>query len=236
MRIGALIFLLSLYSGLFAQQVVDVGKTDANVNLNAFYTVGGTPFVTTKYVRVVSGTPYFSENWMRGKLELSSGRIYDSQVVRLDLLADELHYLGRNGEELVASTRIKRVSLTDTITGAQYNFIHSHFLEGSSSHPTGWYQLLENGKAALYKKTGKLVSESRPYGSATIEQSVKSNDQYFVSLNGSLSRVKKINELPELLGDRKEEIGQYIADNKLNGKKDAHYMTVIAYYNKPVEK
>lgn len=237
MRTLALIFVVGLHSTLCSQtNVVDVGKTDVNTSNNMFYVVGGSPFITTKYVKVVSGTAYFNENWMRGKVMLPSGKVYDSLRLRLDLLAEELQYINPAGTELIATTAIKGVTLIDSISGEPSHFVHSDFIPVPDIPSKGWYQYLVAGTGNLYKKTIKLISERRPYGASTVEQSIQSSDQYYIYANRVFSRVKKLNELPALLSDKKEEISKFIADKKLNGKKESDYISVITYYNELTQK
>lgn len=110
------LFLLQAMAG-HSQRVVDVGKEDVSLTSNMFYAVGGEPVSTIKYVRVVAGSPYFNESWMRGKVVMSGGFVYDSVLLRLDLLDNSLQYIGRGGRELIAVSVVKAVILRDSVSG-----------------------------------------------------------------------------------------------------------------------
>ncbi|MEL1693633.1 hypothetical protein V2W55_20155, partial [Acinetobacter baumannii] len=56
-----LLFSLLAYS---QQTVVDVDKSNG-LPQNAFYTVSGSPVVGYRFVRLVQGTPFFKESWMK---------------------------------------------------------------------------------------------------------------------------------------------------------------------------
>jgi hypothetical protein len=223
--------MIAHYTSLSQANVVDVGKQDVAVSTNMFYMVGGNPISTTKYIKVVDGTPYFNAGWMKGEILLPDGRVYDSLRLRLDLAADEVQYISPNGSELIVSTPVKAITFIDSISGDLFHFIHSEFMQVNPIPAKGWYQCLIEGKAFLYKKISKLVSENRPYGSATFEQSIESTDQYYIYVDRVFSRVKKISELPTLLRDKSGEIRNFISGKRLNGKKEMDYTQVVSYYH-----
>ena len=82
----SLLFILPAFA-CYSQQtkVVNVGKEELRISPNQFYTVNGEPVSSTKYIRVVEGTPYFNETWMKGSLDLSDGRGYENLWLKLDL-------------------------------------------------------------------------------------------------------------------------------------------------------
>ena len=92
---------------------------------------------------------------------------------------------------------------------------------------TGQYADLEK----LYKQYKKKISESRPYGSATVEQSIKTELRYFVLISGKWVRIKKIKELTDLLTDKKKEIQKFVEDKKLTKDIEANFEAVIAHNN-----
>ncbi|MBL7744449.1 MAG: hypothetical protein JNN00_13325, partial [Chitinophagaceae bacterium] len=223
----SLSFLVSGLTGYSQTKVVDVGKENVQITSSLFYSVGGEPVSTTKYVRVVSGSPYFSENWMKGKLALGDGRMYDSLRLKLDMVEHSLLFISQLGKELMATTPVRGVSLIDSLTGQQYHFIHSSYLSLAKNMEKGWYEILANGKAILYKYIRKDIKENRPYGSATIEQSIVDTDQYYVFYQNTFTRLKKIKEIPEILGEKKENLKLFIEQKKLTGRPDTDYSELV---------
>ena len=220
---------LSTISG-FAQQTVDVGKQDVRVSSNMFYSVAGSPVSTTKYVKLVSGSPYFSNEWMFGRVELADGSKYENVKLKLDLTDNSLLYLDRDSNEMIATASIKNVTLVDEFAGKEYDFTFSAFIKAANVE-TGWYQVLADGPTVMYKRIAKKIDENKPYGSATIEQTITSINKYFVFANSTLSNVKKFRELPDILTDRKDDLNKYISSMKLTGKSDADYADLVTYYN-----
>ncbi|HEX7847637.1 MAG TPA: hypothetical protein VF476_17675 [Chitinophagaceae bacterium] len=211
------------------QRVIDVGKSDQAV-MRAFFAVGGEPFSTTKYVKVVEGTPYFREEWMRGSLVVSDSMEYVNMRLRLDLLANDVEFIDKKGEILIATSSIREIRLVDSLTGNSFRFIHSSAIGGKEIQ-TGWYQVLTSGKATLYKKIHKQLDENRPYSSATTEQRISNINQYFILFNGSFTRVKKIKDVPDLFPDNKTVLSNFINSNKLSGKTDSDYISLVNEYN-----
>lgn len=229
-------FLVALSFACYSQpNTVDVGKNDGGVGSTMYYVVGGTPVSNTRYVKVVEGSPYFSDDWMKGKLVLSGGSMYDSLRLRLDLLANELQYISREGQEMIATTPVLAITLNDSSSGEQYHFVNSQLFVMPKTMGPGWYQLLVNGKVSLYKKLSKDIVETKPYGSATVEQTIRTSGQYFIVTNNLVTRVKKLKDLPDLLKERKDDLAKFISINNLGGKSDADFTSVITLYNKLLE-
>jgi hypothetical protein len=230
-----LLLLLSAIAGYSQTTVVDVNKDDVNVTTTMFYTVGGSPVSSTKYVKVVSGTPYFEDVWMKGRLTLQNGTVYDSLMLKLDMVDNTLLYIGANGETMTATSLIKDATLINS-AGKEYHFIHSSFMGGPSTMQRGWYQALTTGHATLYKYFSKNLIENKPYGSATVEQSIVTVEKFLILNNSVFTWVKKWKELPDLLSDKKNELNAFINSKKLSGKSEADYTELITYYNSLFQK
>jgi hypothetical protein len=227
-----LLSLLLIPGFVFAQKTIDVDKTNASpVRDGLFYTVSGTPFSNYKYIRVVSGSPYFNEDWMKGIVIISNGARARCDFIKLDLLTGDLLYKDSTDNELVATTPVKQLTLTEPVSGKECVFLNSSFLNLTGEDVSGWYEVLESGTVLLYKKIKKSVSESKPYNSATTEQTINTTNQYFVVVGKSITPVKKPKDIVAVLADKENLLNQFISSNKLNGKTDADFSAVVAHYN-----
>lgn len=184
-----------------------------------------------KYDKVVQGSAYFSGNWIEGKVILSLGTVYDSLMIKLDLLDKSVHYIDQSGTDMTVSSPIRRVFLQDRVGRKEYTFDNSTYLSFPQSAPRGWYQVLAEGKASVYKLIEKRMSEDKSYGSATPEQTIITNSNFYLFVNSALTRVKKIKDLPGLLADKKEEMKTYISTNDLSGQSEDDFIKAITYYN-----
>jgi len=220
--------------GGLAQRNVDVDK-DASIGTGAFnnmYMVGSVPFVQAKFSRVVEGSAFFNKEMMRGAIILSKGREYKNILIRLNLLETQVNYIDEKQMEMIATTPVREVVLWDTITQKDHRFVYSEYIEAGEVKPEkDFYELLYNGKAELYKQYKKDITESRPYGSATYEQTIHEQALYYVLLDGKWIRAKKVKNLPEIFSNEKNKIQQFISDNKLYADNDDNFVAVIGYYN-----
>ncbi|HET9744618.1 MAG TPA: hypothetical protein VFP97_02830 [Chitinophagaceae bacterium] len=215
-----------------AQRVIDVDKETGNASVfNYVYTVAGTPFVSAKFLRVVEGSPFFNEQMMKGAIILSEGKEYRNIMVRINLLESQVNYIGDKQIEMVASTPIREVVVWDTINNKDHSFIYSTYIEAVEKPEKGFYELLQAGQAQLYKRHKKQLLESKPYGSATIEQRIQTEITYFILKDKQWRRVKKVRDLTALLNDKTKDIAKFISDNKINGDSQANFESVIAHYN-----
>jgi len=220
----------------FAQQVVDVSKENSGVNTNTFYTVSGEPFVTTKFVNLVEGTPYFKDDWMGAILVDGKNNQYKSKSVRLDLLDNKIHFLDDGGREMIASLDAKQIIFTDT-SGNNFKFLYSSALPGDlKSVKHGWYLWLVTGKASLYKYFTKTLSEMRPYNSATYEQYIKTKASYLVLYNNALMEIKKLKDAPAVLANKKAELENFLkTKDKETDSMDDRFAALIQFYNSLVK-
>ena len=215
-----------------SQKLIDVEKEANSATIfNYMYTVSGTPFVNAKFSRVVEGSPFFNEQMMKGAVILSEGKEYRHILVRLNLLDFQVNYMGEKQIELVASTPIREIVLWDTINNKDYRFVSSNFIEAAEKPEKDFYELLQAGKAELYKQHKKHMLESKPYGSATVEQRIQTEIFYFVLKDKQWKRVKKLKDLTALLNDKASDIAKFISDNKITGDNQANFESVIAHYN-----
>jgi len=225
--------LLFISAAATSQRVIDIDKNDANpTDSKLLMIVGGNPLGNTKYVRIVSGTPYFSETWMKGKVLISGGKMYGGVRFRLDLLDNSLQYINGDGREMIATSPVTNIVLTDSISGKEYLFAHQSTLPPSKDLQKGWYQVLSDGKGAtLYMHNAKSIQETRPYGTATYEQHIRDFNQYYIQTDSAFTLVKKFNSIPDVLSDKKDELTAYIKSQKLSGKSTEDYTALIDYYN-----
>ncbi|HEX8315776.1 MAG TPA: hypothetical protein VF609_12320 [Flavisolibacter sp.] len=234
MRKFFLIAGLSMSYAISAQKVIDV-NTAAPTNgmgQHAFYTVGGVPFVNTKFVNLISGTPYFSDNWMKGKMISTKGQGFSGNMIKLDILNNEIHFISVDDKVFVAAISAKEIWLEDSLTKTKYHLVHSSTVpKPSKAHTTQWYQLLDTGKINLYKAIQKVVTETLPYGASTHEQRIITSALYFISIDNSLQPLKSLKELTTYLPAYKKEVEVFVKN--LDTKKtsaDEQWIQVVQYY------
>lgn len=217
-----------------AQQIVNLDAQEfaGNHDRTIESAVTGEMLQPYKYVRVTDGTPYFNKEYMKARMTDATGGSYASNAVRLNLLDDAVEYKDAAGNELVATTPVKRIQLTDTTTGTQYLFVKGDQIpEASPDETKSWLQVLVNDKISLCKKIKKSIRETIPYGTSTTEEQIVSLTSYFVRMNNSLTRVKDWQDLLRLFADKKDAVDAYAKSHHLKGKSDADYSQLVQFYN-----
>jgi len=236
MRIILSLLISFISTSAFAQRVIDVTNNNSAANGSLFYAVGGEPMNNAKYVAIVEGTAYYNDAFLPGKIILSGGKVYDSLSLKLDLMDNTVHYLAPGGDELIATTAIRSVIFKNLLDKTETRFDYSDFLKTGSKPETGWYQLLDTGTVTLYKRSVKSIKENKPYGLATVEQTITTSGNYYILINAVFTPVKKLKQLPDMLQDKKTELQEYITSKNLTGKTDKDYLELLAYYNGLVRK
>lgn len=223
-------FILFLSSQVgIAQRVIDVDKLEGSA-LNYFRSVNGEPSMYTKFVRLVEGTPYFSDRWMKGNVFIEDNE-YRNFYLRVNILETTLEFMDPKGEQMTCTMPIKEVLLKDSLSGTNYRFFHSSFLPENSDIRQSWLLELVAGTAKLYKLEKKQINEIRPYSSATTEQHILSSYSYFILFNKDLRRIKKLSDVTELLSGKKEALEEFIKSNRLNAKSEKDLVRLIEHYN-----
>lgn len=216
-----------------AQKMVDVNAAETNgIGSTSFYSVNGTPFVNTKFVNLVEGSPYLTTYWLKGRIIGDKGQRYSPALVKLDLLSNELHFLNKEGVELVTTIATREIFLEDTVKNYSCHLVNAAFLPVPRNEKNQWYQLLDSGNVNLYKVYAKLLSETLPYGASTHEQRITTREKYYLEINRELVSVKNIKDLPELLPEKKDDLALYLknSDDK-NLPPENRWINAVHYYN-----
>ncbi len=214
--------------------MIDVNGADGAgvADYNANYAVAGQLYTGIKYVRVTGGTPFFKEQFMKAVLLDDGGGRYRCNAVRINLLDNEVNFLGRDGKELIASSPIRRIILTDSTSGANYYFIWGWELTpADKALENVWFQVLVNDQTTLCRQIKKKVHETPAYGTATTDQDIMSIDAYYLHRDGKLTPVKNWDDLLNQLQDQKAMLTQYIHDHHLKGKSVDDFTQLITAYN-----
>jgi hypothetical protein len=232
--LAALLYLLLPAATLAQAKTVDVDKDNVNAT-GLFHVNGGTPYVEAKFTRLVSGTPYFKDDWTNGILVLKDGTKYKGQL-KLDLYSNEVHYLDDRKNDFVVDLPVMQIAFTFPDTS--YLFLHAPFVQQNKvSSKDYWYLQLFSDSVGLYKYFLKKLSEDRPYNSATYEQTIRTADIYWIYYNGSPIEIKKLKDAPSLFGDKKDALNAFLKDaDKKALSMDQKMIAFTKYLNSLVKK
>jgi len=225
MKCFAVIMLNLLVLHIANAQSYDVGSQALQSN-NPFL-IGSQQVNTMKYSRLVEVSPFILDENQEASIGTRKGEKYAGIKVKLNLTDQELYYLDDKGKELVLTSPVDYVIVSNPSIPATVQF--EFFPKASEGQPWGWIQILVKGtNIVVYKKHVKTLEETTPYGSATKEQKILTNYQYYALNNGIWTRVKKMEDVAALNPARKDEILAYIKSNKLKSKDDNDWAKLAA--------
>ena len=187
--------------------------------------------MNTKFAKVVEGSPFFNDQMMRGAIILSKGKEYKNMLIRLNLLDLQVNYMDEKKVEMVASTPISEVVFWDTINNYHHRFVFSSYIETTDKPEEDFYELLQSGKVQLYKQHKKRMMETRPYGSATYEQTIKTDIRYYVLVGGKWIKIRKLKDITDQMTDKKNEIQKFVNEKKLMKDNQENFESIVTYYN-----
>jgi hypothetical protein len=208
-----------------AQQVVDVNNENKTIAFKEMmYNVGGQSAV--KYVDFKDGSPYFKERWLPATLILNNGKSYEGLEAKLDIMSGCFVYKNEKGTELVAQAPIKQIVFSEG--NNHFVLVNSSSMSSNGSKKI-WYHQLQSGTVVLYKQLEKMIVENRPFNSATVEQSIKTTEKYFLQKGQVLIPIKKTKDILEALND------QPVVTQKFSKEKQAlsekTLVEIVSYYN-----
>ena len=132
------------FSTSFGQRVIDVDNGPIRIPNQAFYVTNGYPVSTAKYVRLTSGSPYFSETWMKSTVYITDSTAATNVIMRLDLLDGDLVFMNAKKEEMISVLPAFQVTMLDTITNKKYIFIRASDIAGALIKPGIVYSQAKN--------------------------------------------------------------------------------------------
>lgn len=177
---------------LHAQQSASVGYFITDLK--------GEP-LTNKYEKITEGSPFFSNEWLKGKAVTSDGKTFDNLSLKVNLLENDIHFLGDKQEEMIMRENLRTVELTNVATGDTYFFYRP--AKSCVQNPKTWFQVIDSGKVWLLKMDSRSVTEIKPYGSATTEEKIMATIRYYLLTGGDCRPVKSTQEAFEILSQLK---------------------------------
>jgi hypothetical protein len=95
------------------------------------------------------------------------------------------------------------------------------------------------GKATLLKYSKKVVMETKPFNSATIQKNFVTSESYLLVVGDNVTEVKSANDIYEVLAASAEAVERRWADNlkefakkeKLRQRAVESWVKIVDYYN-----
>lgn len=184
--------------------------------VETFSDISGQPFFPKQYVDV-NGSPYMFDDWTTSTITLNDGRVIRNIKTNFNLVNNDLLYLDEKGQTMVANP-----SVVKTIEVAGRKFIPTE------AKNTYLEVLSTQEKATLARHRKKVIMETKPFNSATIQKDFRVLESYILLRDGNASEVKSVNDLYQALTP---ELKEFVKKEKLRSKSADSWVKIVNYYN-----
>jgi len=192
--------------------------------------INGTP-VETKINLNIKGSRYLYEKWTKGHVLQKDNKYYNDMELKYDVL-DDYPIFKREEQALSFKYPIQEFQLINPKMPTEIATYRNGFPAIGNHSNKSYYQVLAEGKTTLLKKHSKSIVESIQYGEVKKQEVFADSQQYFLFQNGQMIKIKiDKNTLLKALGDKQQELNQFITDQELKVKSDQQLIKIVNYYN-----
>ena len=176
----------------------------------------------------VTGSPYLSDKWEKGKVVFDDGSMVSFESLKYDALEEVLVIKGSDEEDN---------TFTDPIRGFYLNLsgVNKYFKNGFSGNngisKKTFFEVIWDGKTKVLKRNMKSVIESKGYNTATVTKKIETSSYYYLTKGDLIAIPIKNNEKSVLAALNRPELSKYIKENSLDLKKDEDLGKLLAYYD-----
>ncbi|WCT12435.1 hypothetical protein [Mucilaginibacter jinjuensis] len=192
----------------------------------------GTAWQTQTYSEV-KGNPYCTETWTKGDVALKNGTVYKGMLVMYDQVADRLLFESEKGDTLAFVLPVHEFEMPVTEKGKtiDHNYRNGFPAVNSNTVET-FYEVINDDKVKLLKRTKKTVLSHKDYGSANQVSEINANITYYILKNDVMAAIKPNSKsVLDALSDKSAEIEKHIKENNLDVKRDDDLNKIFTYYN-----
>ncbi len=236
-KISLLIILgLVQFLGYTQQLSIDVNQqlSTSNFSVNAYdpATVGSKKVSLLSYTDI-SGSPYWTDNWLSALFFMHNGKIYQINKARLNLFTGEVHFLNLENEELAVEANqldsiIFKNSKDSTKVLATFKSLYD-----PTKNAKSFYQTLNSGEnqLLLLKKYFIKTGDYNALQGKT-ESSFYQKTSYGIFHYGMLDLVESLDQKNICTAlNVSDEIKNWLGANKNKLRNEKEVITFLTYLN-----
>ncbi|MFY0600648.1 MAG: hypothetical protein JXR03_13330 [Cyclobacteriaceae bacterium] len=172
------------------------------------------------------GSPYLNKEWNSGVVHLKDGKVMEIEFLNFNVEKGLVSYMKNN----VVYNSSQNLNVEKFQIGNQV------FLSHTINSKAFFLQVLSQGEeiTLLKKAICDFVAgqPSKGYIEATSDKYVHKAEYYVKKEGQEVIKIKaKKKEIVALVGDKKDEVSDFISDNVLNLKNESELIQVFDYYN-----
>lgn len=184
----------------------------------------------------VIGDTYLSTHWRKSVIQLyKDDKVVEGYDVRYDIQADALDVKTTAGVKVLDGKRIRSFSWQDSSRLEPVFFVNAHDYKLNGVPVAGFFEVLVDGSAPLFKRTELYVKKANynvSFDVGSRDDKILKQSSYYM---GDGQRVAEVGSTKKkiiaLFGDKADVMEKYIDDNSLSPKKEMDLVRVFQYYN-----
>jgi len=183
----------------------------------------------------VRGRCYWGNEWTPALLTLKGGNFVKMPKVKLNLFTNDIHYIDKNGSELVAqSGLVKRMILYSNRDTLEIIAIFQSLANKASDYKEAFFEILNEGKIQLLKKTTVNLSK-QDYDPSVGKAEYKfiSSTDYFIKDDNKVTIFKKFSKTALFsMINPSNESEKWLVSNENKLKTEADVIAFLNFSNK----
>jgi hypothetical protein len=187
--------------------------------------------VAERFPNLLSGSPYFTDEWMPATIYLGDNTVAKNIQARIDLVEGVLQYKNESGVEMDCIVPVKHVEMVDLKNNKMFTFFPLK-MPNVNSGKTSWYQNIYPAatKVKVIKAFEKTIYRKKPLGKSVEEIDINTTKNYYLIQDGNLVKVKGFGDVIKRIDKKNEDAKAYLKANDLEFKKDEDLETFLKYY------
>lgn len=187
----------------------------------------------------LKGTPYFLTDWLKGQIEMTTGKNYTNVPLKFNAYKQQLILLrtGSGSDSIIIdANQVKRFTLIST-DGQPYLFERLPTAKtNDQALKDGYFLVLYEGKSALLKriaKTFKPADYKNPYANDVRYDAYQNAFSYYLlKPDQTLTKIKLSEKsIIDALSDRKDELKAFSKQENLTFKTDNDAVLLVKKYD-----
>lgn len=184
----------------------------------------------------VIGDTYLSTHWRKSAIQLyKDDRVVEGYEVRYDIRSDALDVKTTGGVKVLEGKRIRSFSWRDSSRLEPVFFVNAHDYTFEGVPMTGFFEVLADGGAPLFKRTElalKKADYNVSFDVGSRDDKILKQTSYFMGLKKQVVEVEGTRKkVLALFGNMADAMEKYIAANDLSLKKESDLVSVFTHYN-----
>ena len=185
----------------------------------------------------IKGSPLLFNDWKKGRVILTTGKIYNDIKIKYDVYENELIALSERGAIYIDRNIIRSFELKDTENSATYLFKKVDYSnELKQIKKSEFFRILYEGNSMLLEKREKIFLKADytgAYNAGRRYDEFRDKEELYIKLSDNkLYELKpKMNKLLKVLQHNKKEVKNYITENGLDVKNTDHLILILQYYD-----